>query len=183
MILLRRFFTPEIGENVIRVERAHWFVIAVKIAAYLLLTIMPVALILLAEALAPSLLINLSDSNGIRATVRLVMSLYYFFLWFLMFYEWLDYYLDIWIVTNHRIIEVTQRGFFNHEVSEIHLSRIQDMMFKTKGIFSTFLDFGDIHIQTAGATERVILHSVGKPRRFLEEMNRLMIEAKKLQPL
>src|SRR3989338_1046605 len=175
MILLRRFFTPEIGEQVISVERAHWFVIAVKVAAYVFLSIAPLALILLAEALAPSLLLSLGDSNGIRATVRLVMSLYYFFLWFLMFYEWLDYYLDIWIVTNHRIIEVTQRGFFNHEVSEIHLNRIQDMMFKTKCIFSTFLDFGDIHIQPAGATERVVLHSVGKPRRFLEEMNRLMI--------
>lgn len=168
---------------VIGVERAHWFVIVIKVAFYLLLAMAPVAVLVVLEVVQPGILTYFSDSNGIRAVVRLIMSLYYFFLWFFMFYEWLDYYLDVWVITNHRIIEVTQRGFFNHEVSEIHLNRIQDMMFRAKGIFSTFLDFGDLHVQTAGAVERVILHNVAHPRKFLEQMNRLMIEAKKLQPM
>ncbi len=183
MILLRRFFTPEIGEMALRVERAHWFVVVIRVLAHVILAVAPVVLIVLAEMFVPSLLGYLDNGNGIRAMVRLVMSLYYFFLWFFVFYEWLDYYLDVWIVTNHRIIEVTQRGFFNHELSELHLNRIQDMTLITKGFFSTFLDFGDVHIQTAGAVERVIFKNMAKPRQFMEQINGLMVEAKKLQPL
>ena len=183
MILLRRFFTPEIGENVIRVERAHWFVIVSRALFYVLLAVAPVVVIILGELFAPQIQNLLTQGNSIQAIVYLVMSLYYFFLWFFLFYEWLDYYLDIWIVTNHRIIEVTQHGFFNHELSELHLTRIQDMTLITKGMFSTFLDFGDVHIQTAGSIERVIFKNMSHPRQFMEEINSLMVEAKKLQPL
>ena len=47
------------------------------------------------------------------------------------------------IITNERILLMTQRGFFSRDVSEVPIINIQDVAFKISGIFSTILNWGN----------------------------------------
>ena len=69
------------------------------------------------------------------------------------FMIWTNYYLDLWIITDRRIIYVDQKSFFNRNVSMFRLERLQDIEIKTVGLLQTFLNYGSLSAQTAGSTE------------------------------
>ena len=56
-----------------------------------------------------------------------------------------------------------QKSFFSRDVATLRLDKIQDIRVKIRGILATFLDFGEIQIQTAGESEEFILRYVPKP--------------------
>ncbi len=89
--------------------------------------------------------------------------IYYLFLWLFVFIVWIDYYYDIWLITNQRLLDIEQKGFFSRTVSELDLKRIQDITSEVHGILSTLFEFGDIHIQTAGEKNRFILKAIPHP--------------------
>jgi hypothetical protein len=66
---------------------------------------------------------------------------------------WTHYYLDLWIVTDRRIILIDQIRFFNRNVSIFRLERLQDIKFSVKGIVATLLNFGTVKAQTASSFE------------------------------
>jgi len=75
------------------------------------------------------------------------------FLLFMMLFgliEFIDFYFDLHIVTDRRLVDIDQHRLFNRTVSELLLDDIQDVKAKSKGILATFFDFGDVMIQTAG---------------------------------
>jgi len=78
-----------------------------------------------------------------------VYTLWVLLLWVLFFVQWTNYYLDVWYVTNKRIIDIDQKGIFHRQISNIRFDKIQDVSVEVKGIVATFFDFGDIHVQTA----------------------------------
>ena len=55
---------------------------------------------------------------GTLMHTALVMALvlYYLFLWNLIYGFWLDYYLDTFILTNKRVIDISQAGLFSRGV-------------------------------------------------------------------
>lgn len=75
----------------------------------------------------------------------------------------IDYYLDVGIITDQRIVDIAQNGLFHRTVSEQDLIRIQDVKVKKQGIFQTFFDFGDVFIQTAGEAPNFNFSSIPKP--------------------
>jgi len=52
---------------------------------------------------------------------------FFLFIWLTFFIIWIDYYFDIWIVTNRRIVNIEQNGLFNRKTSELELEKIQDV--------------------------------------------------------
>ena len=67
-----------------------------------------------------------------------VMFSYHFLMWFYTFY----------IVSNQRIRQVTQRGFFGKDVVELKLSKIQNISYNIPGFSGEIFKFGTIIIQT-----------------------------------
>jgi hypothetical protein len=68
----------------------------------------------------------------------------------LLFIFWVDYYLDMWIITNERIIDIEQRGLFGRSISEFMLDKVQDITVEIPDFMATILKYGNIIIQTAG---------------------------------
>ena len=69
----------------------------------------------------------------------------------LFFYiELLNYWLDMWIITNQRIIDVEHQALFHRQVSEFSTARVQDITVEVEGVFASLLGYGDVSIQTAG---------------------------------
>jgi len=82
--------------------------------------------------------------------------------------RWFVYTNDIYIVTNQRIINIEQGGFFTRRVSEAELENIQNVNYEIKGPIKSFLNFGDIQVATAGNTIGLTIKNVENPH-FVQE--------------
>jgi hypothetical protein len=73
------------------------------------------------------------------------------------------YYLNIQIITNLRVVDVSQEGLFSHTISELHIDKIEDATSQTNGVLGTIFNYGDVFVQTAGTVERFDFHNVPDP--------------------
>jgi len=97
--------------------------------------------------------------------IHLGTALFVLFLWSFIFVVFIDYYLDVWIVTNERIVNVEQKGLFRREISELRFGIGLDLTTDSGGIAKTIFDFGDLYVQTAGKRERFLFKSIPHPER------------------
>lgn len=149
---------------------SHWIIIVLKTISYFLLGIVPlVPLLVFAQPLMAA---------GYAAYAVFALIAYYMILWSLYFYEVMLYLLDTWIVTGERILDIQQKSFFFRTVSELDLSKVQDISVKTSGLIQTIFDFGDIEIQSAGAQNKFRFRQVGHPNMIKDRIMKLVSEAK-----
>jgi uncharacterized membrane protein YdbT with pleckstrin-like domain len=66
----------------------------------------------------------------------------------LFFYHFIMWYFTIYIVTDQRIRQITQHGFFGKDVVELRLSKIQNISYTIPGLSGELLGFGTIIVQT-----------------------------------
>jgi hypothetical protein len=66
----------------------------------------------------------------------------------LFFYHWIGWYFSIFVVTNQRLRQITQKGFFNRSVIDLGISKIQNISYKVPGFTASVFGFGSIVIQT-----------------------------------
>lgn len=63
-------------------------------------------------------------------------------------YHFLMWYFTMYIVTDQRIRQITQKGFFGKDVIELRLSKIQNISYNIPGFTGELFGFGTIVIQT-----------------------------------
>lgn len=63
-------------------------------------------------------------------------------------YHFIMWYFTVYIVTDQRLRQVTQHGFFGKDVVELRLSKIQNISYNIPGFSGEMLGFGTIVIQT-----------------------------------
>lgn len=66
----------------------------------------------------------------------------------LFFYQWMGWYYSVFIVTNHRLRQVAQKGFFNRSVIDLGVSKIQNLSYNVPGATAALLGYGTIVVQT-----------------------------------
>jgi hypothetical protein len=152
------------GEQAALLLHRHWLNLAQIFLVFAVLALIPAAAIVGLLSIRPALFAD--PVFGPLAT--LVISAYYLGVWLVTFFEYVDYELDVWIVTNERIIDVEQHGLFDRTTAELHLANIQDVTAEVKGILHTFLDYGDVFVQTAGEVDRFIFKGVPHPDKVKE---------------
>jgi len=133
------------GEEMILFLRRHWFIFFMR----LLFIFVSIAVLVAAYYVFAFLNANFQQSVYYNLFL-LAESLGTLFVWNTFFILWLDYYLDVWIVTNERIINIEQHGFFSRKVSELKLTKIQDVTSEIIGVIPSLLNYGNIYVQTAG---------------------------------
>ena len=79
----------------------------------------------------------------------------------LFFYHFILWYFTIYIVTDQRIRQVTQRGFFGKDVIDLRLSKIQNISYNIPGFSGEVFKFGTIVIQTFVGD--LVIHNVERP--------------------
>ncbi len=102
-----------------------------------------------------------------------LLAVYILIIWQIFFTSLVDYYLDTWIVTDHRIIDIHQTGFFRRDISELRYSKIQDVSVKINGFIPTIANYGDLIIQTAGAVQEFHFQQIPDPNRVRDRILRL----------
>ena len=66
-----------------------------------------------------------------------------------LFLEWMDHELDMYVITNNRIIWIDQMGFLNRKVAECNLWQVQEVWNQTKWLLANLLNYWTVTIQTA----------------------------------
>jgi hypothetical protein len=136
------------GEKVEMVIRRHWIVFAI-LWFYFILAILFTLLILV-----------LLWNNSVGYLVTIMFWLVYL-IWF--YIQWLNHELDLFIITNNRIIWVEQISFLNRTVSEANLWQVQEVNSKTKWFWANILDYGDVMVQTAWTVSNFDINFAPQP--------------------
>lgn len=62
--------------------------------------------------------------------------------------SWIGWHFSVFIVTDQRFIQITQKGLFHRAVADITLNQIQSVNYEVSGLQETLLGFGTIKMQT-----------------------------------
>lgn len=79
----------------------------------------------------------------------------------LFFYQFILWYYTVYIVTNQRLRQVTQKGFFGKSVVELRLAKIQNISYNIPGLSGELFHYGTIVVQTYVGD--LIIHKVEHP--------------------
>lgn len=164
-------FKLEENEKIIKVLRRHYFVMLPIILTIFVFAILPFFTysVITSEVFAKSFpfTADYDFSSLFKDFISkwgvFSYSIWILILWIFLFIEWTDYYLDLWVITNKRILDVEQRGFFRREVTSFGYDYIQDITIETKGFIQTMLKFGTLHIQTAGHNKEILIRDASNP--------------------
>lgn len=152
---LQSFHGQEAGEKVVLIIRQHLFTVSYRLGLVFLAAFIP----LLVKLIFADQIVMHQGTN----LFLFISSLWYAFLWLLGFYTLTLYCLNTVVITDRRIIENEQKGFFNRKVAELHLYRVQDVSVHTEGLIPTLLSFGDITVQTAATEKEFLFRSIANP--------------------
>lgn len=142
----------EENEYVLTQTRRHWFSIAAKIALACIIALLPGITLLGMHTIFAEMLPDASLANY-AAYITYGYSAWLLLVWFGIFTAWTNYYLDVFTLTDRRIILTNQKGFFWRNVASFRLERLQDMHYEINGLLATMLDYGTIHAETAGHSD------------------------------
>lgn len=87
------------------------------------------------------------------------------------FTRFLNYFLDIVIITNYRVIKIEKSLYMQDDQNIVDLHEIQDIKKIQHGIISNLLDYGKLVIVTPTMIEPMILDKMPDPERFFRKVN------------
>lgn len=161
-------------EKVLYEVRRHWYVLLAESFMIALLFLVPWVAFFGLDILS----VELSTDEG--SLLFFFGMLWLFVTWMVFMVVWTNYYLDVWIITDRRIIDIEQYGLFSRDMSEFRLDRIQDVTIEVKGILPTLLHFGNVHVQTAGEAKEFVIKAIPHPYKFrdalVKEHDRAVVE-------
>ena len=130
------------GEEVIMVVKRHWIIYLILILVFLSWILFTILSYVLFWASTLNHLINI---------------VFWMFFSVLLYIKWLDHELDMYAITNNRIIWIDQISFLNRTVTECNLWQVQEVNSKTKWIFANMLNYWTLTILTAWNATNMIM--------------------------
>lgn len=172
---LSEFINQKSYEQVVYRIRRHPVTFLPILFLFLVLLMVPVILYMIISTIFPALL------DGVRSyTLLILLGSAYMLTMFLLFYvRFIDFYLDVWIVTNDRIIDIEQNNLFSRSITELELFRIQDVTVDMHGVFATIFNYGNLSVKTASSNAHIIFYNIPRPNTIRERLIELAEEDRK----
>lgn len=159
------------GERVVLMLHRHWFFALQIFVAYAFFGIIP---IVGWWALQRYSTVFQNPQTFIYLLLVLGLAAYALIWAVLLMIAWINFYLDVWIVTNERIINIEQVRLFDRIVSEQKLFRVQDVTTQVTGILAGMMHYGDVSVQTAGQQERFMFEQIPHPEKVAQIIMHLL---------
>ncbi len=86
--------------------------------------------------------------------------------------SWIYWYFSVYIMTNQRFIQITQKGFFRRSFADIGIQQVQSINYHIVGLQQTLLQFGTIVLQTYLGDN--IIYDVYHPDRIAKKLNQAL---------
>lgn len=170
MIDLRHLPGADLHEHQANIHRRHFFTLIPVLSMFLFVCAIPFGTYYWFQQVQPEVL----STELYKTLLILGGSSFFLFGWIFCFVMFMDYWLDIFIITEKRIIDIDQTGIFSRTVSELRLNRIQDVTAQVKGFWQSMFDYGDVYIQTAGEIERFHFENIPHPNHLAKEILELV---------
>lgn len=147
------------GEKVEMVIKRHWIIFVMLFWYFLFWAI-----------------VSWTSLLGFGFVVWNVLLNIVFWLFFLLFLytQWLNHELDLFVVTDNRVIGVEQISFLNRNVSECTLWQVQEVNTNTKGFFANIFNYGTVRVQTAWANQNMVMAYVPDPIQSARIVNNIV---------
>lgn len=81
---------------------------------------------------------------------------------------WISWHFSVFIVTDQRMIQITQKGFFHRSVVDMSLAQIQMVNYEIAGLEQTLLGFGTIVMQTLVGD--LVIHEIHHPDKMQKKI-------------
>lgn len=122
------------GEKILMSVRRHWIVyliLSLIFSSWILFTLLSYAIF------------------WWQFIIHLVNIIFWIFFSIVLYIKWIDHELDLYIITDNRIIWVEQVAFLNRTVTECNLWQVQEVNSRTKWLFANLLNYWTLTILTA----------------------------------
>lgn len=160
------------NEQVHLIIRRHWIVYFTHGLTSLILLMLPIVIFIVTATY-----FRITFLFPLNHILVLGVSIFYLFLSTQFIISFMNYYFDIWLITNKRIIALEQKSLFNRIISELALKNVQDITIEKNGILPTMLDFGTLFVQSAGRRIRFTFQTVPHIYEVKEELNDMVHKA------
>ena len=157
-----RFSWQHPDEVTILFSKKHW-------AALLSIQRTPILLGILA-LLATAGYLWLGLSNTLATVLMVSAGTLWALSVFMLVYNFFDWRNDHYIITNRRVLHVERVLLTQEERDEAPLERVQDVQVFQEGMLANLLGFGDVVIQTAATTQKVVFAKVPNPQYVREAL-------------
>jgi|CXWL01.1.fsa_nt_gi uncharacterized membrane protein YdbT with pleckstrin-like domain len=171
-------------EKVILRVQKHPLILFGQILPLIILDYIPYLLpkvgIFLDEANSASVIAWTSVLSFSNPWVAFIVGVYWLFIWMAMFGLFINHFLDEWVITNERIIDINQRDFWSRDVSSVLLVRVQDVESDVSGLFHTLFGFGKVTVESAGAdSAKTCMRGLSNPRQVRDLIMKEAMRARK----
>ncbi len=151
-------FKLDSDEKIIRIVRKSLILFFLDIFVFVFIAILPIVLL---KVLPNYIDIQISESS--LDVVRFVVCVWILFVWISLFIKFTNYYLDAWVITNKRLVDIDQKSLFSRTIATLNIDRIQDVRIEVFGILRTVLGIGTIHVETAGESQLFVIKDASHP--------------------
>lgn len=163
-----QFKHPELesGEKVYLVLHRHWIVFVKLLIIIFLMAIIPPIIFVIFRFI---------NNLSIPATFTAIFGgIYYLVLTSILMTNWIDYYCDLFIITDRRIINIEQSALFNYKTSELLFGQIIDITAEKDGFLPMMLGYGSISIKTAAHNPDFHIFPVANPDTLSKEVKNVL---------
>lgn len=92
-------------------------------------------------------------------------------------YHLMGWYFSVFIVTDQRLRQITQKGFFGKSVIDLGISKIQNISYNVPGFNAAIFGFGTIVVQTYVGD--LVLDKIEHPGRIYERLQNVIKNSSK----
>lgn len=165
-------FEPK--EKILYQLRKHWFAFVGRIIGAVILILLPIGVIIALIKFDVHIPLSPFLAGSVPLFIIFCYAGWLLFVWITLFVQWTNFYLDVWYLTDTRIIDTNQKRLFGRGISSFYYNKIQDITVEVDGVIATFLDFGNVSIETAGEREDITLKNAAHPQKVKQIVNERM---------
>ncbi len=152
-----RFATQNPDERVYLVIRMHWIRNLGWILNHIFYSTLPFILLTVLNLLN----INLSFLSFQNYTI--ILLVFYSIILTSVIRNFFDWYFDVYIVTNERVLDYEFKPFVGYVLTEAPLDSIQDVEEKSLGFLADIFDYGSIKVRTASTAGELAFDYIADP--------------------
>jgi len=164
---LSKFIHQKSYEDIKYILHRHPLTFLPTILVFLALSSLPLIIYFFFQSFFPPLSVQVTPLSVVGI---LFVSGYYIGLLVFFYIQFVLYYLDVWVVTNDRIVDVDQITLFSRTISELDLASIQDVTTDIKGFFPTLFDYGQVIVKTASDNPNIVFQQIPHPNKVRAEL-------------
>lgn len=158
-------------EQVVKVVWRHWFVLLGSIFTLIFAVAIPVILVFVLNIVPFGSFVTVLGSGSAAAMFFLIAWL--IIVWIFGWNIWTNYFLNVLLITDIRIFDIKQKGYFRRKSSSFRIDHIQNVTVEQLGVIQTLLDFGTVHFETAGEDLTLDAQYIARPyeiKKLIDDM-------------